>query len=66
MWFMWKLISVRLEIVLILAQDRCTVCAESTTAWKSFWAHQMVLLRDVCQVETRFATFGDSVNLDAR
>jgi hypothetical protein len=24
--------SVRLEIVLILTQDRCTVCAEHTTA----------------------------------
>jgi hypothetical protein len=26
----WKLISVRLEIVLILMHDRCTVCAERT------------------------------------
>jgi hypothetical protein len=26
----WKLISVRLERVLILTQDRCTVCAELT------------------------------------
>ena len=26
----WKLISVRLEIVLILTQDRCTVCAKCT------------------------------------
>jgi hypothetical protein len=26
----WKLISVRLEIVLILTQDRCTVCPEHT------------------------------------
>ena len=24
----WKLVSVRLEIVLILTQDRCTVCVE--------------------------------------
>jgi hypothetical protein len=24
----WKLVSVHLEIVLILTQDRCTVCAE--------------------------------------
>jgi hypothetical protein len=24
----WKLISVHLEIVLILMQDRCTVCAK--------------------------------------
>jgi hypothetical protein len=26
----WKLVSVRLEIVLILTHDRCTVCAERT------------------------------------
>jgi hypothetical protein len=26
----WKVVSVHLEIVLILIQDRCTVCAEHT------------------------------------
>jgi hypothetical protein len=26
----WKLISVHLEIMLILTQDRCTICAERT------------------------------------
>ena len=26
----WKLVSIRLEILLISAQDRCPVCAEST------------------------------------
>jgi hypothetical protein len=26
----WKLVLVRFEIVLILIQDRCTVCAERT------------------------------------
>ena len=26
----WKLVLVHLEIVLILTQDRCTVCAECT------------------------------------
>jgi hypothetical protein len=30
MWFKWKLILIRLEIVLILTQDRCTVCAKRT------------------------------------
>jgi hypothetical protein len=35
-------------------------------AWKSFWAHPMVLLGDVCQVEARFGLFGDSVSLGAR
>ena len=28
MWVKWKLVSVYLEIVLVSAQDRCTVCAE--------------------------------------
>ena len=27
---MWKLVSVSLEIVLMSAQDRCTICAEHT------------------------------------
>ena len=26
----WKLVSVRLEILLFLTQDRCTICAERT------------------------------------
>ena len=34
-------------------------------AWKSFWAHLMVLLGDVSDVEARFGPFGDSVNLNA-
>jgi hypothetical protein len=34
--------------------------------WKSFWAHPMVVLVDVGQVEGRFDQFGDCVNLDAR
>jgi hypothetical protein len=28
---MWNLISVRLEMVLVLVQDRCTVCTKRTT-----------------------------------
>jgi hypothetical protein len=28
--FKWKLVSVRLEIVLVSVQDRCTVCANCT------------------------------------
>jgi hypothetical protein len=66
MWVKWKLVLVHLEIVLILAQDRCTVCAEGTSAWKSFWAHSMELQGDVGQMEAHFSLFGDNVNLDAR
>jgi hypothetical protein len=32
-------------------------------AWKSFWAHSMVLLGDMGLVEARFGSFGDGVNL---
>jgi hypothetical protein len=35
-------------------------------AWKSFPAHPMVLLGANGQVEARFETFGDNINLDAR
>ena len=31
-WVKWKLVLVRLEIVLISTQDRCTVYAECTTS----------------------------------
>ena len=60
-----KLISVRLEIVLMSAQDRCTVCAECTTGMEIILAQLMVLLGDASDVEAHFGPFGDSVNLDA-
>jgi hypothetical protein len=30
MWVMWNPVLVYLEIVLVLVQDRCTVCAKRT------------------------------------
>jgi hypothetical protein len=33
-WVMWNLIVVRLETVLVLMQDRCTVCAKRTIGLK--------------------------------
>jgi hypothetical protein len=62
----WKLISVRLDIVLILTQDRCTVCVERTIRSEIILDIPMVLLGDKAQVEARFGPFGDSANLDAR
>jgi hypothetical protein len=35
-------------------------------AQKSFWAHPIELLGDVGQVEARFSSFVDSVNLGTR
>jgi hypothetical protein len=58
----YKLVLVRLEIVLILTQDRCTVCAERH---KSFWTHPMELLHDVGHVKSRFGLFRDSFSVSA-
>ena len=62
----WKLGSVCLEIVLILMQDRCTVCMEHTYAWESIWMHPMELLDDLCHMESRFGLFRNSVSFGAR
>jgi hypothetical protein len=66
MWIKRKLISIRLEIVLILVQDRCTVCAEYTMNMEIILGTPLVLLGDMGQVEAHFGPFGDSVNLSAR
>ena len=51
----WKLVSVRLEIVL-----------NAPYAHKSVTMDLMVLLHDVDEVEAGFNPFGDRINLDAR
>ena len=63
---LWKLVSVRLEIVLVSVQDRCTVCAKRTIGLDSVINAPMVLLGDDAQVEAHFSPCGDSANLDAR
>jgi hypothetical protein len=65
-WALWNLISVRLVIVLILTQDRCTVCVERTIGSYSFRTRLMELLGDVGHVESRFSPFGDSVSVGVR
>jgi hypothetical protein len=56
-WVKWKHALIRLEIVLIMAQDRCTV---------SFWPYPMDLQGGMGQIEAHFDLFRDSVNLHAR
>ena len=63
---MWKVVSVRLEIVLNSTHDRCMVCAEHRKGLEIILAQPKVLLRDVGQVETRLDRFGDSFNHDSR
>jgi hypothetical protein len=57
------LILVRLEMVLVLVQDRSTVCAKHRN---HFGVDLTVLLGDEAQVEARFGPFGDSANIDSR
>ena len=65
-WVLWNPISDRLEIVLVLVQDRCTVCVKRTIGSDIVFNVAMVLLGDEAQVEATFSPFGDSANLDTR
>ena len=62
----WKHVSVHLEIVVILMQDRCTVCAERTIGSEIVLEHPMELLGDVGQGQSRFGLLGDNVGVGAR
>ena len=62
----WNLVTVRLEIVLVLVQDKCTVCAERTIGIEIVLDAPEVLLGDEAQVDACFSPFGDSANHDAR
>ena len=46
------------DIVLILTQDRCTVCVKRTTGSN--------IILDAPDVESQFFPFGDSVSVGAR
>ena len=63
---LWKLVSVRLEIVLVSVQDSCTVCAKRTIGLDIVFNAPMVLLGDKAQVEARFSPFGDSASVSPR
>ena len=60
------LVSVNLYIVLILMQDRCTVCAERTIGSEIVLDAPDGLLGDVGHVESCFGLFGDSVSVGPR
>ena len=61
----WKLVSILSDIVLILTQDRCTVCVERTTGSDIVLDKSMELLGDLGHVESHFFLFGDSVSVGA-
>ena len=60
------LISICLEMVLSLTQDRCMVCAERTIGSEIILDARMELLGDTGHVESRFGPFGDCVTVGAR
>jgi hypothetical protein len=61
-----ELCSVRLEIVLILTQDRCMVCTECTIGSQIVFDAPDGLVSDMGRVDSRFSPFGDSVSVGAR
>ena len=52
--------------MLVLVEDRCTVCAKCTIGSDIVFNVPMVLLGEEAQLEAPFSPFGDSANLDAR
>ena len=63
---MWKLVFFHLEIVLMLTQDRCMVCAERTIGSGIILDAPDGTPRCVGHVESCFGPFGDGVSVGAR
>jgi len=57
---------VYLEIVLMLMQDRCTVCYECTICLEINLYTPIELLDDMCHMESRFGVLRDSISFSAR
>ena len=66
MYVKWKLVLVHFVILLVLRKIGARFVPNIPQAWKSFWAHPIVLLANVVPEEARFDPSGDSVNLGAR
>jgi hypothetical protein len=62
----WKLVSVCLEIVLILTQDRPQFVPNIPLPRKSFLTLPMELLGDMGCLEPHFGQLGDGVSVSAR
>ena len=60
----WNLVLVRLDLVLVLVQDMCTVFAKRTIGSEIILDIMMVCVE--AQVEAPFGLFGDSAKIDAR
>ena len=62
---MWNQVSVCLQIVLSLTQDRCMVCAERTIGSEIILAAPDDTPRDDGQVKAHFSPFRDGVSVSA-
>ena len=62
-WVMLNLVLIRLDMVLVSVQDRCTVCAKHTIHSGIILDTPMVLLGDETQVDAHFGLFGHTANL---
>jgi hypothetical protein len=60
------LVSVRLEILLFITQDRCSVCAERTTGSKIALDTPDRTPSDLGHMESHFSPFGESLSIGAR
>jgi hypothetical protein len=61
-----ELCLVHLEIVLILTQDRCTVCTRRTIGSQIVFDAPDAPVSDMGRVKSRFSPFGDSASVSAR
>ena len=59
-------VSVHLERVLVLVQNRCTICAKHTIGLEIILGARDGILGDVGHVESHFGPFGDSVSVGGR
>jgi hypothetical protein len=62
----WMLVLAHFEIVLILTQDSCSVCAERTIGMEIILDTPDGTLRRRGSWKIRFSLFGDSVSVSAR
>jgi hypothetical protein len=63
---MWNLISVRLKMVLVLVQGRCTLYTKCMIGSENVLDAPNGTPGDVAQLEARFDPFIGSANLDAK
>ena len=62
----WNLVSIRLDLVLVSMQDRCSVSRPTYQSLRISLDEPDGTPSDDAQVEAWFGPFGDSANPDAR